>query len=364
MAQLGGKQKLCRIEGDCSKFSCASRCSSWTLTAASPPKFHSSTEIELSIRIPPFNFSNQHLVDGSIGEETRAFTMELAMFRRVFQDIPECRAALIRCLAGGNLIVLRKAIGFWLSDKEKRAYLGLLWDVFEQMIFEQMKWTEDAGRVTMMGQGLDFRRAEALIRDSALMRWPKVVPFIIMLRAPVKHVNQIPWITRTLSNIRRSTRMNVTEVGPRENKWDTKPIATIEGLLAGFDMSIPITTLTQGTHQDQLGTATVDRTAAMSIFQPALRNVNRIAIAKMELNNTGYETAAVVTYKTVDTFSLVISGPAFMTNVSLVLKSPSEGPRCDWPDNPQVFMRVVSNEHLGSDREREAIKKRNARLGW
>ncbi len=102
----------------------------------------------------------------------------------------------------------------------------------------------------------------------------------------------------------------------------------------------------------------------MSIFQPALRNVNRIAVAKMELNNTEYETAAVITYKTVDTFSLVISGPAFMTNVSLVLKSPSEGPRCDWPDNPQVFIRVVSNEDLVSDREREAIKNRNARLGW
>jgi hypothetical protein len=52
--------------------------------------------------------------------------MELAMFRRVFQDIPKYRAALIRCLAGGNLIALRKAIGFWLSYKEKRVYLGFL----------------------------------------------------------------------------------------------------------------------------------------------------------------------------------------------------------------------------------------------
>ncbi len=108
--------------------------------------FHSSTKIDLSIQIPVFHFSHPHLVDGSVGEDTSAFTMELAMFRRVFQDIPECRAALIRCLAGGNLIALRKAIGFWLSYKEKRAYFGFLWDVFEQM-----KWTEDAGRVTMMG---------------------------------------------------------------------------------------------------------------------------------------------------------------------------------------------------------------------
>lgn len=310
-------------------------------------------------KYPLFKTSNQHLVDESIGEETRALAMELFMFRRVFQDIPECRAALIRCLAGGNLIALRKAIGFWLSDKEKRAHLGLLWDVFEHM-----KWTEDAGRVTMMGRGLDFRRAEALIRDTVLMRWPKVVPFIIMIRAPVDYENLIPWITRTLSNIRSSTKMNVSEVAPRENRWDTKPIAIIEGLAAGFDMFIPITILTQGTPQDQLGTATVDWTAAMSIFQPAVRNVNRIAIAKTELSNVGYETAAVITYKTVDTFCLVISGPPFTTNVSLILKSPSEGPRCDWSGNPHVFMRVVSNEHLVSHTEHEAIKKRNARLGW
>lgn len=49
----------------------------------------------------------------------------------------------------------------------------------------------------------------------------------------------------------------------------------------------------------------------------------------MELNNIRYETVAVVTYKTVDTFSLVISNPIFITNVLLILKSPLEGPRYD-----------------------------------
>lgn len=179
--------------------------------------------------------------------------MKLFMFRRMFQDISECRATLIRCLAGDNLIALRKIIEFWLSNKEKRAHLGLLWNVFEHM-----KWTEDAGRVIMMGRGLDFRRAEALVRDSVLMRWPKVVPFIIMIRALVDYENLISWITRTLLSIRSSTKMNVTEVASRENRWDTKPIVILEGLAAGFDMFIPITILTQGTSQDQLGIATVD----------------------------------------------------------------------------------------------------------
>jgi len=100
----------------------------------------------------------------------------------------------------------------------------------------------------------------------------------------------------------------------------------------------------------------------MFIFQPAIRNVNRIAIAKTKLSNFEYETTTVVIYKTVDTFCLVISDSSFMINVSLILKSSSEDSRCDWSDNPQIFMRVISNEHLVSDTEHEAIKKRTARL--
>lgn len=285
--------------------------------------------------------------------------MKLFMFRRMFQDISECRATLIRCLADDNLIALRKIIEFWLSNKKKRAHLSLLWNVFEHM-----KWIENADRVIMMRRDLDFRRAEALVRDSVLMRWSKMISFIIMIRALVDYENLIPWITRTLSSIRSSTKMNVTEVTSRENRWDTKFIVILEGLAAEFDMFIPITILTQGTPQDQLETATIDWTAAMFIFQPAIRNVNRIAIAKTKLSNFEYETATVVIYKTVDTFCLVISDSSFMTNVSLILKPPSEGSRCDWSDNPQIFMRVVSNEHLVSDTEHEAIKKRTARLEW
>ena len=281
------------------------------------------------------------------------------MFRRVFQDISECRVMLICCLADDNLITLRKIIEFWLSNKKKRAHLSLLWNVFEHM-----KWIENADRVIMMRRDLDFRRAEALIQDTVLMRWSKMISFIIMIRAFIDYENLIPWITRTLSSIRSSTKMNVTEVTSRENRWDTKLIVIIEELAAEFDMFIPITILTQKTSQDQLEIAIVDWTAAMFIFQPAIRNVNRIAIAKTKLSNVEYETAIVIIYKTVDTFCLVISDSSFTINVSLILKSSSEGSRCDWSDNSHVFMRVISNEHLVSDTEHEVIKKRNARLKW
>ena len=80
----------------------------------------------------------------------------------------------------------------------------------------------------------------------------------------------------------------------------------------------------------------------MSIFKPILKNVNRITIAKVEWNKVQYKTAAVITYKTVDTSRFTISGPLFTTNASLMLRSPLEGPRFDWPNNPQVFMRVVN----------------------
>ena len=283
------------------------------------------------------------------------------MFRTVFQDIPECRTAIIRCLAGGNLIALRKAIGFWLSENEKKAHLSLLWDVFEDM-----NWTEDADGVTMVGRGLDFRRAEAQIRDSALMHCQKLVPFMIMIRAPVDYETLVPWIKQVLLNVMHSTRMSVMEGDERKSRWDSKSIATIEGFAAGIEISVPITVLTQGTPQDQLGTATVDWNVAMSIFKPTLKNVKRITIAKVEWNKVQYETAAVTSNKTADTLRFIIGGPPFMTTVSLILRSPSEGPRCDWPDNPQVFMRVVNgyDRSLLYDTEWAALKLRNGHEGW
>jgi len=103
------------------------------------------------------------------------------------------------------------------------------------------------GGVTMMGRGLDFRRVEALMRESATMHWKKVVPFIIMIRPPFDYENLVPWTKQALLSITRSTRMSVTEAAERPNFWDTTPIATIEGLAAGVEISIPITTLARGT---------------------------------------------------------------------------------------------------------------------
>jgi hypothetical protein len=39
-------------------------------------------------------------------------TMEVSRFRDVFQIIPECRKFLLCCLTGGELIALRRAVGF------------------------------------------------------------------------------------------------------------------------------------------------------------------------------------------------------------------------------------------------------------
>jgi len=105
--------------------------------------------------------------------------MELPRFKEVFQDIPECRTTLICCLSGANLIALRIAIGFWLSDKEKRAHLSLLWDVFEHM-----EWSENTGEVILIGGGIDSRRIEALMQESIDTRLRNLFPFIIIIRPP------------------------------------------------------------------------------------------------------------------------------------------------------------------------------------
>jgi len=90
-------------------------------------------------------------------------------------------------------------------------------------------------------------------------------------------------------------------------------------------------------------TVTTKTTAAVSIFQPAFRNVNRIAITKVESNKIQCETAAVITYKALDTFRFIVGSPPYMTNVSLQLRSPSKDPTYDRPENPLVFMRVGNN---------------------
>lgn len=106
--------------------------------------------------------------------------MDLSKFGSVFQDMSECRTVIIRCLAGSRLIALLEAVGFWLTSKEKRTYLSLVWD-----LLEHVEWTKSTGRVTMIGRGLDFRQVESLFRDAAILRWQKLAPFVVMIRAPV-----------------------------------------------------------------------------------------------------------------------------------------------------------------------------------
>ncbi len=103
----------------------------------------------------------------------------------------------------------------------------------------------------------------------------------------------------------------------------------------------------------------------MSIFQPVLKDVTRIVIVKIELDSVRYETGNVAAYKGNDTDSICIFGPQYMTNVSLIHKTPSEGPRCDWPDCPQVITRVI-NIYLPAEPDslHAAWQRRNALRGW
>ena len=44
----------------------------------------------------------------------------------------------------------------------------------------------------MIGRGLDFRQAEAQIRDGALIHGQKLVPFMVMIRAPIDYNSLVP----------------------------------------------------------------------------------------------------------------------------------------------------------------------------
>lgn len=155
------------------------------------------------------------------------------------------------------------------------------------------------------------------------------------------------------------------EAAERPNFWDMTPIATIEGFAAGVEISIPITTVAQEALQSQLGHATIDRAAAMSIFQPVLNDAIRIAIVKVELDSIKYETSNVTTYKGDDIFSICMFGPQYMTNVSLIHKTPSEGPRCDWPDRPQFVTRAINTySPTEPDSLHAAWQKRDPLQGW
>ncbi len=136
-----------------------------------------------------------------------------------------------------------------------------------------------------------------------------MIPFIIIIRASFDRENLVPWIKQALSSITRSTKMNITEAARRLNSWDITPITTIKGLAASIKISILITTSARESPQNQLGTVTIDRTAAISIFQPALNDVTRIAIIKVESDSIRYETANVAAYKAKDTFTICIFRP-------------------------------------------------------
>jgi hypothetical protein len=262
--------------------------------------------------------------------------MDLSKFKRVFQDIPECRTILVCCLSGANLIALRMAIGFWLSDKEKSAHLSLLSDVFEHM-----EWSENVGELILMGGGVDSRRVEEFMQESAGMRPKKMFPFVIMIRPPLfGYGSLVLWAKMALLSVKRSTKMTVTEASDFPEVWDPTPIATVDGFAADVAISIPITMLAQEAPQSQVGHATIDRAAAMSIFQPVLDNVIRIAIVRITINFVRYETGLVYTYKANDSFSIYLFESQDMTNgfYTKILEVSEK----NWSPSSQVVTRVIN----------------------
>lgn len=61
-----------------------------------------------------------------------------------------------------------------------------------------------------------------------------------------------------------------------------------------------------------------------------LKDVIRITIVRVELNSISYETSDVVAYKANDTFSIYMSGPQYMIDVSLIYKTSFEKSRYNW----------------------------------
>ena len=239
-------------------------------------------------------------------------------------------------------MALRSAIGFWLSDRERRDHLHLLNDAFETM-----RWAETADQVTLLGRGLDFRLAEAQLKEHSLTSSAPMIPFIVMIRAPVRHEALTLWTQRLLTVLIHSTSWTALEETTREHRSAAQPKIFINGIAADVNISIPITVLSKDIPSNQLGQAETPCSAAMSIFQPHLEKTENVLIAKVLLARIYYETAHVVVYKTTGTFIIVIDGPSYHTCVSLILKGHPNELRCNWSDKAQVFMRVVSNIGAG-----------------
>lgn len=166
--------------------------------------------------------------------------MKLLKFRKVFQNISECQIILIHCLSDVNLFALWRAVSFWLSNRKKRVHLSLLWEVFEHI-----KWSENMKETIIIEWGLNFHWVEALMWESVIMHWKKVISFIIMIQSSFNYDNLVSWTKQALLSIMCSTKMTVTEAAEHSNFWNTTLIATIEDSAAGVEIFISITTLAQ-----------------------------------------------------------------------------------------------------------------------
>ena len=249
--------------------------------------------------------------------------MELGIFRRVFQDIQEPRALLIRYLSGASLIALRKAIGFWLSEGEKTVWLSLLWDVFEHI-----DWCGGGAGVLIMGWGLDYHQAETLLMNSAVRLRERIAPFAILVR-PFAYQCPTLGVKEMLARLSGSTRIMVSEGETRGmDFWDTRSVATIEGFVTGLHASIPVIGLAQKTCESQLGHAAMDRAVATSILRP-VNDTLGTTIARFELGHVTYAAAYVTICKNSDLICIYISASrarSYIINIYAPLEPESSLP--------------------------------------
>lgn len=61
-------------------------------------------------------------------------------------------------------------------------------------------------------------------------------------------------------------------------------------------------------------------------------------VARISLGCAEHETANVAANQAIDTCNIVINGPPFMTNDSIMLRSRSDGPRFNWPNCSRVLI--------------------------
>ena len=211
----------------------------------------------------------EELMQWKCAENTSTSMINLFTFRRVFQNIPECRTALIHNLTGCDLITLRKMIKFWLLKKKKRVHTSILSDVFEDM-----NWTKNVDEVIMIEWGLKFSQVEKLAwcQNYDLMPCQKMISFMIMLHALISTSNLVLWVKQFLQVMRHSTSMRVMKETKLINRTSAL-VAVISEFTAGAAIYISITVLTLEWSQDQLARFITDEAIIMFLFQSALRDV-------------------------------------------------------------------------------------------